>query len=322
MSIQKTYAAQNVLSSGTQLQPVLQPLDEVTFDLANGSLYHQTDLMRNLYPGFGAPPAFCNGTLRRQINCTSADRELVVPIQWSYPMLSGELNIVLTPNAPDVDVAISTDGVNFELVPNSNNNQQLTVGLTAWIARQEKKSAVYSFTLKFCTRDSSPLRQWIVSSSLVCVFQFSPTAIAKLVKDDNRLSIVITPANQAVDSQWSGLEIVHEWTEASSVVESRALVLSQTGDTPSDLVGLAASFTPENLVLTLMTRGSRIERFIIYLDNDGNVQTGYAPAFYGAEYLVQGNSLFKYSSYVSNVVPPWIMRSDDFIINIFYHFSH
>lgn len=100
-----------------RLEPVLQPGDELTFDLAPAKRVH-----RVYAPNEAPPPKAANGTLTRKLDLAGEAR-----FQWPYVLVGGRM---------DGDVSISADGVEWTS----------TRDLSAWLSA--RKDAPYGFSLR------------------------------------------------------------------------------------------------------------------------------------------------------------------------------
>lgn len=183
-----------------RLRPVLQPGDELVFDLQAREKIHRTTF--NDRP---LPPSFGNGRLNRKLNLE--DRESTISIEWPYVILDAELNLPANGADPLPKFAASIDGKSFENIPITRRDRENVVRIADWLKSQGR--AVYRFQLRI-TRDSagSGLRQ----IPLHVDFQFAPRAVPQIQSGETRFHIRTQAADgKSLPADWRGLEITHEW---------------------------------------------------------------------------------------------------------------
>ncbi len=308
MASMYTSAADNFLYEPTPLsthriEPALEPLDEASFDLAQGTVYFESAAVRAAYPTYGPPPSFSNGTLTRQIDLGLALREAVSPVAWPFPLVGGELTLQLSRDAADVDVSITCDGPDWQAVPTTRTNQTITASLRAFFDR--KQTASYACSLRLRSLTPLSLAESVSSGEIQWQFQFAARALQKLASGGTALHAVLTPLNRQVPPDWKGVEIVHEWTETVDFLRTGAQRFAQGAVRPTDLVEAAVSVNPASVVLTLLTAGAPIEKLQVFLDTDLNGATGYRQIGGGADYAVENDRLYAYSGPPNASQSPW-----------------
>lgn len=180
---------------GHRLDPVLQPGDELTFDLAPARLVH------NVFARDAPlPPTAANGSLRRRVSIPPGGAEFVIPIEWPYVLLGGEL-AVDGPAAPEVRIGDADAG--WTPLASRADGASWRADFTPWFVA--RKDARYHASLR--------VRGATGAATLLVVFQFAPLAVPAVRPGRTTFDVAIAPAGGSFPLDWKGIEIVHEWDE-------------------------------------------------------------------------------------------------------------
>lgn len=286
-----------------RIEPVLQPLDEVVFDLAPGTVYSERPAERAAYPSYGPPPTFSNGTLIRPLDFSQDASERVIPVAWPFIVVGGEVILQLTQDNADAEVSIACDGDGYEVVPTTRSGRTIDASLLSWFKTRQFGS--YACNLRVRSLTADPLSTIVLAGEIHWLFQFAPRALQQLKSGGSSLHAALTPVNGSVPADWEGFEIVHEWTEPQSFLRADAQSFSQNGTLPTQLVEAAASFNADSIVLTLLTAGGSISNLHVLLDTDVNSNTGYRGQAIGTEFMVENGRLYAYSGPPGATTNPW-----------------
>ncbi len=180
-----------------RIDPVLQPGDELTFDLGPARLVH------TIYaPNEPPPPRAANGTLTRTVKITAGEAGLLIPVKWPYIILGGELTLRLA-GAAAPDVQISADGADWAPLATRAEGATLKADLTPWFVA--RKDARYGFSLR--------VRGTPREAKLTVLFQFAPRALPVIRPGTTTFDITLSPVEGVFPGDWKGIEVTHEWDQ-------------------------------------------------------------------------------------------------------------
>lgn len=189
---------------GHRLDPQLGPGDKLVFDLRDQSAFHAV-----IFADQGRPPGFANGKWLRQLEVKRGAAP--VHVEWPYAILGGELRWKNDPSAGKIAVGISADGKEFAKLSGKTDGGTTVVALGDWMA--SRKQAVYEYWLQVeLVGEAAEVNHLELSTK----FQFAPRALAQVQAGGTQFELFLrTPGELPLSEDWKGLEIVHEWQEAS-----------------------------------------------------------------------------------------------------------
>lgn len=190
-----------------RLAPTLRPLDEVTFDFGLAALTR-----RVVYRHEPPPPEAGNGVLVRPVVVSEAEGELLIPVQWPYVILGGELELILkTAEIPEVALAVGEDKGEFHPLSVTSVGGRATIDLTSWFSHY--KEAAYELTLRVRGTDGAPVARQVEAAQLRMVFQFAPRVLPRVQPGGTTFEFALEADGPAA-ADWPGIEVVHEWDVA------------------------------------------------------------------------------------------------------------
>ncbi len=164
-----------------RVRPVLQPGDEVTFDLGPASRLREAYM-----PSAPHAPLAGNGTLKRTITAEGGPAEIVIPFDWPYVLVGGSFT-------GEGEVEISPNGVDW--TP--------TRDFASWFAARAQAS--YGFVLR--VKRPGP------TSTLAVVFQFAPLSLPAVGPGRTTFDLEAVPVSGTALEGDAGIEITHEWED-------------------------------------------------------------------------------------------------------------
>ena len=183
-----------------RLDPLLQPGDEVVFDLGPAKLVHIVCYRKEA----GLPPKAAVGTLTRNVNSSAAESELLIPVKWPYVILGGQLALKSAGDTKP-EVSLSVDGRTWTPVVVTTEGAKLTADFTPWFVAQN--AAHYAFTLR--------VRSAVVKDvTLTTLFQFAPRTLPQVQTAATTFDVTLASTDGVLPQGWKGLQITHVWDEA------------------------------------------------------------------------------------------------------------
>lgn len=185
-----------------ELAPTLQPKDEVIFDFGLAARTR-----RVMYRHMPPPPEAANGRLVRQVDVATADRELLIPVEWPYVILGGELRLALkTGKSPEV--ALSLDGQTFHALPVTLNGLSANADLTSWVSNYT--GAAYTLTLRVRGPDATPVADVLQGARLNLDFQFGRRVAPQIQPGGTGFVLTVTSTSPET---FTGLQVAHDWDQ-------------------------------------------------------------------------------------------------------------
>lgn len=178
-----------------RIDPVLQPGDELTFDLGPARLVHNV-----FAPNEPLPPRAANGTLTRKVKIPAGEAEFLIPFAWPYVLLGGELALA---GASAPDVQIRADGGGWTPLATRAEGGTRKADLTPWFVAG--KDARYGFSLR--------VRGAPGEAKLAVLFQFAPRALPVVRPGTTTFDATLSPVGGAFPGDWKGIEVTHEWDQ-------------------------------------------------------------------------------------------------------------
>lgn len=184
-----------------RIDPVLQPGDEATFDVAPARLVH------NVYaPDEPLPPRAANGTLTRTLKAPSGGAEWVIPITWPYVILGGELTLT---GGAAAEVHISADGELWAPLTTRADGDTHKADFIPWFVARKDARCNVSLRVGGAPKEAT----------LTVLFQFAPRALPAVRPGTTIVDVAISPVAAQFPSDWKGLEITHEWEVPDQVAK-------------------------------------------------------------------------------------------------------
>lgn len=287
-------------ASTHRIEPVLAPLDEVRFELAQGTVYSQSEASYALYPTYGPPPNFANGTLTRALDVSQPGSDWLIPVEWPFLLVGGELELALARDDVDVEISIACGSPNHLVVPTTRSGQTLTASLDSFFAARRIGS--YSCSLRMRSLTAWSLSESVAAGQVDWLFQFAPRALQQVRSGGTNFRAELAPVGGLVPEDWRGFEIVHAWGETRDFAVPGAQHFEQSAEFDTDLVEAAASFDGDSIVLSVLTAGDPTQTLQVFLDTDVDARTGHRQKALGAEFVVENDRLYAYDSGAWSIV--------------------
>lgn len=198
-----------------QLDPVLEPGDEVTFELLGGNQVHRRE-----FRDMPLPPLFGNGELRRRIRWAAGERVEELRLSWPYVLLGGRLTLQLRQGAgpQPLEVLAAAGGGKETPLGIEWEGESMHVALDPWMERAGE--AVYGLVLRVKAKDGRCLPDQFEGGTWRVSFQFAPRSMPQVGPGGSAFMLRLAGRDGGpLPPDCRGLRVRQEWDE---VVEEAA----------------------------------------------------------------------------------------------------
>ncbi len=195
------------VAAGARLDPVLQPGDEVVFDLTD------RDRSRRIaFPKESPAPVRANGRLLRRVPAVAAGQTAKIRTVWPYVLLGAELSLDPAREGIVAEVAIGDGAGPLGAVPAALRGAVLAADLTGWF--EARMPAPYAYAIRVAPRGPADAGPALRGGVLTTWFQFAPRALPQVGAGGTEFVLrLAAPRGMSLPSGWRGVRVIHEWDE-------------------------------------------------------------------------------------------------------------